>query len=118
MAPSNKLIQIILVAPAAVMCVALAAADPLVSRLLRRPTPQWLGRVSYSLYLTHLPILLCLMAVFSGPSAAAYASLIGIPLSLLFAELFFRWVESPFMALSRRVGLRLARARQAQLPAE
>jgi peptidoglycan/LPS O-acetylase OafA/YrhL len=72
--------------------------------------PQWLGRVSFSLYLTHLPILVALVYLF-GDRAWPLVALVGIPISLGVANLFWRWVEAPSHRLAKRIG-RLA-SRQA-----
>jgi peptidoglycan/LPS O-acetylase OafA/YrhL len=64
--------------------------------------PQWLGRISFSLYLTHLPILVALVYLF-GDRNWGLVALIGIPLSLGFAYLFFRFVEAPSHRLAQRV---------------
>jgi peptidoglycan/LPS O-acetylase OafA/YrhL len=59
-------------------------AKPLTARPLR-----WTGKVSYSLYLWHVPLL----AVFG---------LLGLPLSFLVAAATRRYVEEPFLRLKRR----------------
>jgi peptidoglycan/LPS O-acetylase OafA/YrhL len=75
---------------------------PVRSGLSTRP-PQWLGRVSFSLYLTHLPILVALVYLF-GDNNWALVALVGIPASLLVAYLFYRFVEAPSHRLSKWVG--------------
>jgi peptidoglycan/LPS O-acetylase OafA/YrhL len=65
--------------------------------------PRWLGRVSFSLYLTHLPILVALVYLF-GDRNWEYVAVVGIPISLLVAYLFDRFVEAPSHRLSRRIG--------------
>jgi peptidoglycan/LPS O-acetylase OafA/YrhL len=64
--------------------------------------PRWLGRVSFSLYLTHLPILVAFVYLL-GDRNWALVALFGIPTSLGFAYLFFRLVEAPSHRLARRV---------------
>ena len=76
---------------------------------------QWLGRVSFSLYLVHVPVLATL-AYLWGEAAWPAVLAVGIPVSLLVAELFTRLVERPShrlaqsvrRAISRAVGLRRA----------
>jgi peptidoglycan/LPS O-acetylase OafA/YrhL len=65
--------------------------------------PQWLGRVSFSLYLTHLPILVAFVYLF-GDRNWGLVALVGIPVSLAAAYLFFRFVEAPSHRLAQRVG--------------
>ena len=72
-------------------------------RALRRPAPRFLGTVSFSLYLVHVPVL---AAVQHGlhdrlPPAALWG--IGILCSLLAAWVFCRVVERPAHRLARRV---------------
>jgi peptidoglycan/LPS O-acetylase OafA/YrhL len=63
--------------------------------MLRWKVPAWLGKVSYSFYLLHLPILDACLLHFSVPVAIAIA----LPAALLAAELSYRWIERPAIAL-------------------
>lgn len=54
---------------------------------------QWLGRVSYSLYLWHWPVFVGL--VFLGMQHEVPAITLGILVSLILAGLSFTWVEQP-----------------------
>lgn len=76
---------------------------PRLSTLLERRTPQWLGRVSYSLYLVHVPLLATLVYLW-GTENWLLAVTVGLPASLLLAGLFHRYVEAPAHRLSRFVG--------------
>jgi peptidoglycan/LPS O-acetylase OafA/YrhL len=73
---------------------------PAVHAAERRPL-QWLGSRSFSLYLVHLPLLLSLAVVLHSPPLVG---LLGLPLSLLLADLFYRLVDAPAHRLSRSVG--------------
>jgi peptidoglycan/LPS O-acetylase OafA/YrhL len=74
---------------------------------------RWLGRVSFSLYLVHVPILLAFADVFGHDWLLTIA--VAIPVSLVVAELFARFVEQPAHRLSKRVGAAVsARVRVAQ----
>ena len=69
---------------------------------------QWLGRVSFSLYLVHLPIILAgvtLLRAVSLPLALA----VSVAASLVAAELFFRYVEQPSHRLSMAAGRAVGR---------
>ena len=72
-------------------------------RFLSGGAALWLGKVSYSLYLVHLPILLTLLHLFSGqvPLPALLAATVVI--SLIAAGLSYRWIESPAIAFARNV---------------
>lgn len=70
---------------------------------------QWLGRVSFSLYLVHLPIILAgvtLLRSVSLPLALA----VSVGASFVAAELFHRYVERPSQRLSIAVGRAVERA--------
>lgn len=84
--------------------VALLGEGP-VSTFLRRPAVQWLGSRSFSLYLTHEPMVVSLGNL--GLHDPALTLLVCIPLSLALAEAFFRLCERPSHRLSRGVAARV-----------
>jgi len=67
--------------------------------VLEARLPQWLGKVSYSLYMSHWPTLCGFMALF-GPWGLL-PGLVAVP---CVAWVVWRWVERPSIELSRRVG--------------
>lgn len=73
---------------------------------------QWLGRVSFSLYLVHLPIILAGVTLLRSVSLP-FALAVSVAASLVIAELFYRYVEQPShqlsMAVGRAVGRRIRR---------
>ena len=77
------------------------------SRLLRHHTVEHLGRISYSFYLLHLPWLLTLATLFWNRIPHFMLFALALVLSLLSAELFFRYVERPSIALGKRLDHRL-----------
>ena len=76
---------------------ALSSYTPRV-RLLEMAVPQWLGRVSYSLYLSHWPLLLYVR----DHAGSRYVPLC-VPLTFLLAWLVWFGVETPSIAWSRRI---------------
>ncbi len=70
--------------------------------LCTRPL-QYLGRISFSLYLVHAIVLLALFHVFYGRLPAAVLLIALWPLSLGLATLGERYVEQPSIALGRRL---------------
>ena len=69
------------------------------SALLEAPVPQWLGRVSYSLYLTHWLVLHALTQAFGAAGA-----LVGAVVSFPVGWVVWRFVELPSIRASRLVG--------------
>ncbi|UVF18403.1 acyltransferase [Microvirga terrae] len=64
----------------------------------------WLGRVSFSLYLTHLIVLLSIGHAFAGALPVPALLALAVLMSLLVAELFHRMVEAPAINISRAIG--------------
>jgi peptidoglycan/LPS O-acetylase OafA/YrhL len=83
--------------------VLVAICSPALDRLLSTRVPQWAGRVSFSLYLVHVPVL-ATIAYWLGDRSWWIVGLIGVPVSLLMAEVFFRVVERPSHGLARWTG--------------
>ena len=72
----------------------------------------FLGRISYALFLVHFPVLLLANALYAGlgltsPGAALAVLLLAVASSVGLATLFHRWLESP--AAGRRLGAAWAR---------
>lgn len=64
---------------------------------------RWLGRISFSLYLVQAPIVLSTNAVLIS-SPWYVRALIALPITLVVAELFTRFVEAPAHRWSKTVG--------------
>lgn len=81
-----------------IICLALSAKQ---TRWLLLPPVQWLGRVSFSLYLIHLPILIGFYHALHGYLAPNWIMLIAVAASLLLAEIAYRLIEYPSIRLGR-----------------
>jgi peptidoglycan/LPS O-acetylase OafA/YrhL len=92
-----------------------ALFSPQVKVVLERPLLQWLGRISFSLYLIHEPIVVASAYVF-GPGREWLAILTAIPTAVLVSWGFFRLIEIPSHKLAKSISARLARP--GQVPAE
>lgn len=99
----------ITVAGATLIVIACAFWPGAVRALTTRPAA-WLGRISYSLYLVHLPILLAVVFLVGDRQTWLVVG-ISIPLCLAAAWAFWRLVESPAHRLARWFGRRTAQAR-------
>jgi peptidoglycan/LPS O-acetylase OafA/YrhL len=89
----------------------------IVTKRVAQPFPRvvlWLGAVSYSLYLVHLPVIDTVVAGLwkltpqSVPMAVG-GVIVGAAVSLAAAALLRRWVEVPALRWSHRVRARAAR---------
>jgi peptidoglycan/LPS O-acetylase OafA/YrhL len=97
----NTLLSQLSVLGAAGLVLAAIAVRPVRSALDARPT-QWLGRVSFSLYLVHMPILATLTFVL-GDDRWWLVAILTLPLALLAAWGFNRIVERPSHRLARAI---------------
>ncbi|WP_179434105.1 acyltransferase family protein [Microbacterium pseudoresistens] len=88
---------------AAAVLVAIAAVWAPAARMLETRPMLWLGRISFSLYLVHVPII-GTVGYLLGVEHWWLACLIAVPLSLLVAAVFYRSVELPSHRLSRAAG--------------
>jgi peptidoglycan/LPS O-acetylase OafA/YrhL len=93
-------VPVAVVASALVLGALLGGADGPVARLLARPGPVSLGRVSYSLYLWHYPFFRTLQRDPDLP--AALVLLLEVVLSLAAAVMSYTVVEQPLARWSAR----------------
>ncbi len=91
-----------------------AIGSPFAGRMLTARLPLWLGRISFSLYLVHVPVLAS-VAFLIGDDRWWLVALIAFPASFAIASLFHAVVETPAHRLARRVGSRVA-SRAEQIP--
>ena len=68
---------------------------PFLNDVANSKVSQWLGRISYPLYLWHWPLLV-LPSTYLARPLEVYERLIAIAATLLFADLTHRFVEEPF----------------------
>ena len=82
--------------------VVVALTCNVVSDLLSTPPVRWLGRISFSLYLTHLPVRDWIVPYI--PVQGLLRPMVLFALCLLVAEAFYLAVERPATRLSRKLG--------------
>jgi peptidoglycan/LPS O-acetylase OafA/YrhL len=66
----------------------------------------WLGDISYSLYLIHMPVLLALVYLFYEKVPLGPMIALTLPAMLVAAQLMHHLIELPSMALGRRLAQR------------
>jgi peptidoglycan/LPS O-acetylase OafA/YrhL len=91
-----------LAAPGAAGLVVVSLAWAPAVRFLETGVMQWLGKISFSLYLIHVPILATL-AYAVGSQNWQLVGIVGIPLSILAAWAFYQLVEARIHQAARRV---------------
>ena len=89
--------------PLACCGVILFAQDRRVRKLLEHAVPEYLGRISYSLYLLHLVVLADVITLLSGRLALALVLMIAAVLAFGLAHAFCVLVEEPATRLGRRL---------------
>jgi peptidoglycan/LPS O-acetylase OafA/YrhL len=94
-------------AAGAALLIALSLSSTRAAGVLGLAPLRWLGRVSYSLYLVHLPILLGIIQLGHGRLALGWLLVISCSLALAAAEIFNRLVERPSQRLGQRIGARM-----------
>ncbi|MDV7141162.1 acyltransferase family protein [Tropicimonas sp. TH_r6] len=69
---------------------------PVVTRLLSRRLPVWIGLVSYSLYLWHWPLMALLRSARGSVTLPLWLGILAVLLSFLLAGGSYRFIEQPF----------------------
>lgn len=98
----------------AVLCVVLASRWNFAHLLLTTGAFQWLGRISFSLYLVHEPIVIAFATI--SEDRRVLGMLSSIAISVVFAWAFFHLVEAPSHRLAKRAGSRVERRGAAPEP--
>lgn len=85
---------------AAGLIIALSIIGGRAERLLSARAPRALGRISYSLYLTHIIVIASVVHAFAGRWPLPLAVGVALPLAIIIADLCQRYIEAP----SQRIG--------------
>ena len=78
-------------------------AFPKVSAMLSGRICLWLGDISYSLYLIHLPVLMSMFYLLYGHVSLIWIIALSFPAMLIAGHLMHRWIEVPSMNLGRKL---------------
>jgi peptidoglycan/LPS O-acetylase OafA/YrhL len=82
--------------------------SPTATRVLERRPLLFLGRISYSLYLVHYPILVFLLSVNAQQLPHPLAVSLAVIASMITAWLLYLLVEKPMTVLGRKLDIRLS----------
>jgi len=99
-------VQEFMVAVGSVLILGAALAPGSIETMLLKRIPRYLGRISFSLYLVHVPVILALTIITHGTLSLPLLIAIVVPVSIALAAAFDRVVTVP----SPILGHRLARA--------
>ena len=88
----------------AVGLIALALGVPNFRNVLYHSSLRWLGRVSYSLYLVHIPVLYEIGQTVGKSWSVLQVSILTVAISLLAAEIIARAIEFPSIRLGKELG--------------
>ena len=91
----------------AAMLIVLALGSKRLSAGLGHDWLIWLGRISYSLYLVHVPIMYVVTQYWGETWSPLHDAVIIVPASLIAAHFLSRWIEYPAMDFGKRLAARL-----------
>jgi peptidoglycan/LPS O-acetylase OafA/YrhL len=91
----------------AVLLISLCISSQIASRFLESGIAMWLGRISYSLYLIHVPIILAVLHLGAGQLPLPVLWMIAVGISLPLAEICNRTIEQPAIRLGRKLAGKL-----------
>ncbi len=94
---------------AAALLLVTAAAEPGFRRVLETSPCQYLGRISYSLYLFHPIVLLAMLHGFAGRMPLGWLLIATFGLCFVVSDLAYRTIEQPAVELSRAAADRVGR---------
>lgn len=91
---------------AAASIIAFCALPGKLSRFLTKAAPSYLGRISYSLYLTHLITITSVVYALGPDTPLVLAVVLALPLSVAIADLCQRFIEMPSHRLAKVITAR------------
>lgn len=85
----------------------ISISSQIASKILLWSPFQFLGEVSYSLYLYHLPILLSLLYIFYGKLPLLIIVGLSVPITLIVSRIAWKMVEKPSILLAKNLSNKL-----------
>lgn len=77
-----------------------------VENFLNKKSLLWLGKVSFSLYMIHIPLIMLCTTFLTEYISLLGSFIVGIILSLVLSELCYRYLEEPSMKLGKKLSKR------------
>jgi peptidoglycan/LPS O-acetylase OafA/YrhL len=96
-------VQEFMVAVGSVLILGAALAPGTIETMLLKRVPRYLGKISFSLYLVHVPVILGLTIITHGALSLPLLIAIVVPVSIALAAVFERMVTAPSAALGHRL---------------
>jgi peptidoglycan/LPS O-acetylase OafA/YrhL len=93
-----------MVAVGAVLILGAALAPGKIEAVLLKSFPRYLGRISFSLYLVHVPVILALTIFTHGSLSLPVLIAIVAPVSIALAAVFDRYIAAPSATLGHKLG--------------
>jgi peptidoglycan/LPS O-acetylase OafA/YrhL len=100
---------------AAGLIISLSIVDGTAAHILMGRVARYLGRISYSLYLTHLVVIVSVLHVAVGIAPLPVAVIGAIALAIVTADIFQRCVEAPSQRFGKLAAARIGSRRPAEL---
>jgi peptidoglycan/LPS O-acetylase OafA/YrhL len=108
LAPAPSVIFDLANGAGAALVIALVFVSPAAQALLMRRPLTWLGDISYSLYLVHVPVIVVIVRAMPETLPLPAKLMLAPAVSLALATLLFRIVERPSIQLGNLLASRLA----------
>lgn len=93
---------------AAGLIISLSIIEGTAAKILLSAVPRYLGRISYSLYLTHLVVIVSVLHFVGAALPLPIAVITAIPLAIIVADVCQRLIEAPSQRLGKRVAAHIA----------
>lgn len=83
------------VAFGSVFLIVLAISSPIFSKVLSISIIKYLGKISYSLYLSHILVLISMFQLFYGQVPTVLICLLSVTVTIFLSSLMYRYIENP-----------------------